>query len=141
MLTSAVISFNPMRRLGSTLFRKRIDDLYQIHYHDFIIKQPIDLSKKSNKGSYENCPPFRHPLVQKHPVTRRHSFFYLLRLWITSWVWKVMKAESYETRVYTMRRRKGLFINIHGRMMMSCCAIIIGQCMQSSHLIIHQCER
>ena len=56
-------------------FKRRIDSLHVIHDHDFIIKQSRDLSKKSDKGSYENLPPVRHPLVQIHPVTGRRSLF------------------------------------------------------------------
>ena len=58
-----------------TSIKKRIDSLYVMHDHDYIIKQSRDLSKKSDKGSYENLPPVRHPLIQMHPVTGRRSLF------------------------------------------------------------------
>ena len=58
-----------------TSIKKRIDSLYVIHDHDYIIKQSRDLSKKSDKGNYESLPPVRHPLVQIHPVTGRRSLF------------------------------------------------------------------
>ena len=59
----------------NTSIKKWIDSLHIIHDHDFIIKQSRDLSKKSDKGSYEHLPPVRHPLVQIHPVTGRRSLF------------------------------------------------------------------
>ena len=55
--------------------RQRIDGLWVIHDHDFIIKQSEELSKKKDKGDYEALPPVRHPLVQVHPVTGRRSLF------------------------------------------------------------------
>lgn len=55
--------------------KKRIEDLYVIHDHDFIIKQSKELSAKQDKGSYDELPPVRHPLVQLHPFTRRHCLF------------------------------------------------------------------
>jgi len=58
-----------------TSIKKRIDSLYVMHDHDYIIKQSRDLSKKSDKGNYESLPPVRHPLVQIHPVTGRRSLF------------------------------------------------------------------
>ena len=53
--------------------KHRINDLWVIHDHEFIIKQSDELSKKQDKGDYEALPPVRHPLVQVHPVTRRRS--------------------------------------------------------------------
>ena len=55
--------------------RERIEGLWVIHDHDFIIKQSEELSKKRDKGDYEALPPVRHPLVQVHPVTGRRSLF------------------------------------------------------------------
>ncbi|MCH2630317.1 MAG: TauD/TfdA family dioxygenase [Nisaea sp.] len=55
--------------------KRRVDGLYVVHDHDFIIKQSRELSKKSDKGSYDKLPPVRHPLVQIHPVTGRRSLF------------------------------------------------------------------
>ena len=46
-----------------TSIKKRIDGLYVMHDHDYIIEQSRDLSKKSDKGSYENLPQVPHPLI------------------------------------------------------------------------------
>jgi Taurine catabolism dioxygenase TauD, TfdA family len=54
---------------------ERIEGLYVIHDHDFIIKQSKELSAKQDRGSYDELPPVRHPLVQLHPVTRRRCLF------------------------------------------------------------------
>jgi alpha-ketoglutarate-dependent taurine dioxygenase len=53
----------------------RIEGRWVIHDHDFIIKQSKALSAKQDKGKYDALPPVRHPLVQRHPVTRRRSLF------------------------------------------------------------------
>jgi alpha-ketoglutarate-dependent taurine dioxygenase len=55
--------------------KKRIEGLYVIHDHDFIIKQSKDLSAKKDKGTYDDLPPVRHPLVQLHPFTGRRCLF------------------------------------------------------------------
>ena len=55
--------------------KKRIYGLNVMHDHDYIIKQSRDLSKKSDKGRYDNLPPVRYLLVQIHPVTGRRSLF------------------------------------------------------------------
>ena len=55
--------------------KKRIDGLFVIHDHDFIIKQSRELSAKQDKGKYDELPPVRHPLVQVHPVTGRRCLF------------------------------------------------------------------
>lgn len=57
----------------SDQMKQRIDRLYVIHDHDFIIKQSKQLSEKQDKGRYDDLPPVRHPLVQRHPVTGRPS--------------------------------------------------------------------
>ena len=44
-----------------TSIKKRIDSLYVMHDHDYIIKQSRNLSKKSDKGSYETCLQFAIP--------------------------------------------------------------------------------
>ena len=55
--------------------KARIEGLWVIHDHDFIISLSPELSKKRDRGAYENLPPVRHPLVQVHPVTDRRSLF------------------------------------------------------------------
>ena len=35
----------------------------------------LQLKSKKNKGSYEDLPPVKHPLVQTHPVTRKKVYF------------------------------------------------------------------
>ena len=40
-----------------------------------IINLSSELKSKQNKGSYEDLPPVKHPLVQVHPVTRKKSLF------------------------------------------------------------------
>lgn len=59
----------------SDRMKQRIDGLHVVHDHDFIIKQSKELSAKRNKGSYDEMPPVRHPLVRLHPVTHRRSLF------------------------------------------------------------------
>lgn len=55
--------------------KQRIDGLWVIHHHDFIIQQSAELSAKQDKGDYDALPPVRHPLVQVHPMTGRRSLF------------------------------------------------------------------
>lgn len=55
--------------------QKRIEGLYVIHDHDFIIKRSPELANKQDKGRYDELPPVRHPLVQLHPITHRRCLF------------------------------------------------------------------
>ena len=55
--------------------KKSINNLWVIHDHDYIINLSSELKSKQNKGSYEELPPVKHPLVQTHPVTRKKSLF------------------------------------------------------------------
>ena len=55
--------------------KQRIDGLWVIHHHDFIIKQSAELSAKQDKGDFDALLPVRHPLVQVHPVTGQRSLF------------------------------------------------------------------
>ena len=51
--------------------KARIDGLWVIHDHDYIISLSKELAAKQDKGDYDKLPPVRHPLVQVHPVTKR----------------------------------------------------------------------
>ena len=55
--------------------KDKINNLWVIHDHDYIINLSPELKTKKNKGSYEQLPPVKHPLVQTHPVTREKSLF------------------------------------------------------------------
>ena len=55
--------------------KESINNLWVIHDHDYIINLSSELKSKQNKGSYEDLPPVKHPLVQIHPVTRKKSLF------------------------------------------------------------------
>ena len=55
--------------------KESINNLWVIHDHDYIINLSSELKSKQNKGSYEELPPVKHPLVQTHPVTRNKSLF------------------------------------------------------------------
>ena len=53
----------------------RIEGLSVVHDHDYILSQSPELLKKQDKGTNDELPPVRHPLVQVHPVTGRRSLF------------------------------------------------------------------
>jgi taurine dioxygenase len=55
--------------------KKRIEGLWVIHDHAYILSLSPELAAKEDKGVYENLPPVRHPLVRRHPVTKRLSLF------------------------------------------------------------------
>ena len=51
--------------------KDEIEDLRVIHDHDYILSLSPELSKKRDKGTYDELPPVEHPLVQVHPVTQK----------------------------------------------------------------------
>lgn len=55
--------------------KDRIQDLWVIHEHDYIIRTAPELAEKEDPDEYEDLPPVRHPLVCIHPVTGRRSLF------------------------------------------------------------------
>ena len=55
--------------------QRRISKLHVFHSHDYIISQSKELSKRENKGQYETLPRVKHPLVRRHPVTKKQSLF------------------------------------------------------------------
>lgn len=55
--------------------QKQMEKLQVIHSHDFIISRSKWLSKQSDKGSYEDLPKVKHPLVRQHPITKKKSLF------------------------------------------------------------------
>ena len=55
--------------------KARIEGLWVVHDHDYILSLSPELQKKQDKGTYDELPPVTHPLVQVHPVTKRRSLF------------------------------------------------------------------
>ena len=55
--------------------QRRISKLHVFHSHDYIISQSKELSKRENKGQYEALPRVKHPLVRRHPITKKQSLF------------------------------------------------------------------
>ena len=55
--------------------KKKIKKLKVVHDHDFIISLSEELSKRKNKGNYDKLEPVIHPLVRRHPSTKRPSLF------------------------------------------------------------------
>ena len=55
--------------------QRRISKLHVFHSHDYIISQSKELSKRDNKGQYEALPRVKHPLVRRHPITKKQSLF------------------------------------------------------------------
>ena len=55
--------------------QERISTLHVFHSHDYIISQSKDLSSRKNNGQYEPLPRVQHPLVRRHPVTKKQSLF------------------------------------------------------------------
>ena len=55
--------------------KQKIKKLKVVHDHDFIISLSEELSKRENKGNYDKLEPVIHPLVRRHPSTKRPSLF------------------------------------------------------------------
>lgn len=55
--------------------KERIEELVVIHDHDYILSLAPGLANREDRGSFEELPPVRHPLVRIHPVTRQRSLF------------------------------------------------------------------
>ena len=46
-----------------------------MHDHDYIISLSKELSERKNKGHYDKLDPVIHPLVRRHPSTKKPSLF------------------------------------------------------------------
>ena len=57
------------------MMKQKIKNLTVVHDHDFIISLSEELSKRKNKGNYDKLDPVIHPLVRKHPLTKKPSLF------------------------------------------------------------------
>jgi taurine dioxygenase len=55
--------------------KNKIKNLKVIHDHDYIISLSNELSKRKNKGNYDKLDPVIHPLVRRHPSTKKPSLF------------------------------------------------------------------
>ena len=55
--------------------KEKIKKLEVIHDHDYIISLSKELSKRKNKGDYVKLDPVIHPLVRRHPSTKKPSLF------------------------------------------------------------------
>lgn len=55
--------------------RRRIEGLYAIHSHDYVLGRSAGLSSRDDKGRYADLPPVRQPLVRLHPESGRKSLF------------------------------------------------------------------
>lgn len=55
--------------------KDKIKNLKVIHDHDYIISLSKELSKRKNKGNYDKLDPVIHPLVRRHPSTKKLSLF------------------------------------------------------------------
>ena len=55
--------------------QRRISKLHVFHSHDYIISQSKELSKRDNKGQYAALPRVKHPLVRRHPITKKTITF------------------------------------------------------------------
>ena len=55
--------------------KQKIKNLTVVHDHDFIISLSEERSKRKNKGNYDKLDPVIHPLVRKHPLTKKPSLF------------------------------------------------------------------
>lgn len=59
----------------SPAMRSTIDGLEVVHDHDHILGLAPGLVGRADRGTYDELPPVRHPLVRRHPVTGRRSLF------------------------------------------------------------------
>ena len=55
--------------------KDKIKNLKVIHDHDHIISLSKELSERKNKGNYDKLDPVIHPLVRRHPSTKKPSLF------------------------------------------------------------------
>ena len=55
--------------------KDKIKNLKVVHDHDYIISLSKELSKRKNKGHYDKLDPVIHPLVRRHPSTKKPSLF------------------------------------------------------------------
>ena len=55
--------------------KQKVSKLHVFHSHDYIVSQSKELSRRENKGQYETLPRVKHPLVRRHPVTKKQSLF------------------------------------------------------------------
>ena len=55
--------------------KDKIKNLKVIHDHDYIISLSKELSERKNKGHYDKLDPVIHPLVRRHPSTKKPSLF------------------------------------------------------------------
>jgi taurine dioxygenase len=55
--------------------KEKIKNLKVIHDHDHIISLSKELSERKNKGHYDKLDPVIHPLVRRHPSTKKPSLF------------------------------------------------------------------
>ena len=60
--------------LDETL-KEKIRNLRVVHDHEYIINLSKELSRRKNKGNYDKLDPVIHPLVRRHPVTKKPSLF------------------------------------------------------------------
>ena len=57
------------------ILKEKIRNLRVVHDHEYIIKLSKELSRRKNKGNYDKLDPVIHPLVRRHPVTKKPSLF------------------------------------------------------------------
>ena len=57
------------------ILKEKIQNLRVVHDHEYIIKLSKELSRRKNKGNYDKLDPVIHPLVRRHPVSKKPSLF------------------------------------------------------------------
>ena len=55
--------------------KEEIKNLRVVHDHEYIINLSKELSTRKNKGNYDKLDPVIHPLVRRHPITKKPSLF------------------------------------------------------------------